>query len=185
MSITPDTWIEAAARERGMIEPFSDSLVRAGGASYGLGSYGYDVRLADEFHVLRSEDPGAVLDPREPRPELFEVARGPSCLVPPHGFVLGRTVEYLRIPREVLVLASGKSTWARLGILVNVTPFEPEWEGHVTLGISNTTPLPVRLHAGEGIAQIMFVVASSPCRVSYRDRKGKYQAQTATTHARV
>ena len=169
------------AKERAMIEPFEDGLVRrnaAGGSviSYGLSSYGYDLRVADEFKVFTNVH-SAVVDPKAFDEKSFVDMRGESCLVPPNSFALARSVEYFRIPRDVLTLCVGKSTYARCGIIVNVTPFEPEWEGHVTLEISNTTPLPARIYAGEGLAQVIFLAAAEPCETSYADRKGKYQAQ--------
>ena len=163
--------------ERGrMIEPFSPAQVAEGMISYGLSSYGYDLRLAEEFKVF-SPPAGAVLNPKAIPHEYYKEHNGPVCDVPANGYVLGRTVEYLRIPRNVLTLCVGKSTYARAGVLVNVTPFEPEWEGFVTVSIANTAPAPVRIFANEGLCQVLFFQADEPCEVSYKDRKGKYQAQ--------
>jgi dCTP deaminase len=168
------------AKEHGMIEPFEDGLVRekAGGRviSYGLSSYGYDLRVSNEFKVFTNVY-NAIVDPKAFDDRSFVDITGDSCLVPPNSFALARSVEYFRIPRDVITLCVGKSTYARCGIIVNVTPFEPEWEGHVTLEISNTTPLPARIHAGEGLAQVLFLSTMGMCEVSYADRAGKYQAQ--------
>src|SRR5213594_4242317 len=176
MSIRPDSWIRQMAVDQQMIEPFSSSQVSQGTISYGLSSYGYDLRLADEFKIF-SPPPGAILNPKAIPADYYRNHRGPSCDIPPNGYVLGRTVEYLRIPRDVLTLCVGKSTYARTGVLVNVTPFEPEWEGFVTVSIANTTPVPVRIFANEGSSQVLFFQSDDPCEVSYKDRKGKYQAQ--------
>jgi len=189
MGIHADSWIRRMALERGMIEPFEERLARHsedGRAviSYGLSSYGYDLRVADEFKVFTNVY-NAVVDPKEFDPRSFVDVQGDSCLVPPNSFALARSVEYFRIPREVLTLCVGKSTYARCGIIVNVTPFEPEWEGHVTLEISNTTPLPARIYAGEGLAQVLFLQACEICEVSYADRAGKYQAQRGITVPRM
>ena len=189
MGVHADTWIRRMAKERGMIEPFEENLVRktaAGAAviSYGLSSYGYDLRVADEFKVFTNVY-NAVVDPKHFDERSFVDMCGESCLVPPNSFALARSVEYFRIPRDVLTLCVGKSTYARCGIIVNVTPFEPEWEGHVTLEISNTTPLPARIYAGEGLAQVIFLAAEEPCETSYADRAGKYQAQRGITVPRI
>jgi len=172
------------AREYRMIEPFEERLVCQKGdgpvISYGLSSYGYDLRVADEFKVFTNVF-NAVVDPKAFDPRSFVDIRGTSCLVPPNSFALARSVEYFRIPREVLTLCVGKSTYARCGIIVNVTPLEPEWEGQVTLEISNTTPLPARIYANEGLAQVIFIAATETCQTSYADRAGKYQAQTGIT----
>jgi len=168
------------AREHGMIEPFEDGLVRRSEAgpviSYGLSSYGYDLRVANEFKVFTNVY-NAIVDPKHFDARSFVDITGDSCLVPPNSFALARSVEYFRIPRNVITLCVGKSTYARCGIIVNVTPFEPEWEGHVTLEISNTTPLPARIYANEGLAQVLFLAGAEPCETSYADRQGKYQAQ--------
>jgi dCTP deaminase len=184
MSVQSDRWIRIMAREARMIEPFDPGGVRKGIVSFGLSSYGYDARLSDEFKMCMGEgsDP---LDPKKFDWGAFSDLRADSCVVPPHGFVLGRTVEYFRIPRSILTIAYGKSTYARLGILVNVTPFEPEWEGYATLGISNTSPRPVRIYANEGIAQVVFLSAAEPCERSYRDKAGRYQEQREITPPRA
>jgi len=176
MAIKPDTWIRRQALEHGMIEPFSHGQVASGKISYGLSSYGYDLRLAEDFQIFTPPKDGFI-DPKAIPPESYREHRGMHCDVPPGGYVLGRTVEYLRIPRDVLTLCLGKSTYARAGILVNVTPFEPEWEGFPTISIANTTPVPVRIYANEGLCQVLFFQSDEPCEVSYQDRKGKYQAQ--------
>ena len=185
MGLKPDHWIRQMAEEQGMIEPFEPSLVRGSVISYGLSSYGYDLRLADEFRVLASGGPGERLDPKDIGPERFTPVQA-SCLdLAPHTFVLGRTMEYLRIPTNVLSLCAGKSTYARCGVLVNVTPFEPGWEGYATLCIVNTGARPVRLYAGEGIAQVIFFEGDEHCEVTYRDRQGKYQGQGTVTPSRL
>jgi dCTP deaminase len=176
MPIKPDSWIRRKAEEDRMIEPFSSAQVGEGRISWGLSSYGYDLRLADEFRVFTPPRDG-VLDPKAIPEDCYRLYRNDFCDVPAGGYVLGRTVEYLRIPRDVLTLCLGKSTYARAGILVNVTPFEPEWEGFPTISIANTTPVPVRVYANEGLCQVLFFQSDEPCEVSYRDRKGKYQAQ--------
>jgi len=178
MGIMPDHWIRKMAREQRMIEPFADSQVREGVISYGVSSYGYDVRVADEFKIFTGAN-SAFVDPKHFDPSSMVDYKGAECIIPPNSFALGKTVEYFRIPRSVLTICFGKSTYARCGILVNVTPFEPEWEGYVTLGISNTTPRPARIYANEGIAQVLFFQAEEICEVSYADKKGKYQKQEA------
>ena len=177
MSIKPDTWIRRMAEQHGMIEPFSSGQVSAGKISYGLSSYGYDLRLADEFKIY-APPRGETIDPKGIPPSYYRDHRGETCEIPGNTYVLGRTLEYLRIPRDVLTLCVGKSTYARAGVLVNVTPFEPEWEGFVTVSIANTTPNPVRIYANEGLCQVLFFQSDEPCEISYKDRKGKYQAQT-------
>ena len=184
MAIKPDHWIRRMCREHGMIEPFEEKLVRDGVISYGLSSYGYDVRVADEFKVFTNLN-ATVVDPKHLDPRNMVDFKGDVCIVPPNSFALARTVEYFRIPRDVLAICVGKSTYARCGIITNVTPFEPEWEGHVTLEISNTTPLPARIYANEGLAQVLFFESDAPCEVSYRDRGGKYQKQTGITLPRI
>src|SRR5213075_1564749 len=176
MPIKADRWIRHMAETCGMIEAFSSAQVAEGMISYGLSSYGYDLRLAEEFKIF-VPPAGATLNPKAIPAEYFRDHRGPSCDIPPNGYVLGRTVEYLRIPRDVLTLCVGKSTYARTGVLVNVTPFQPEWEGFVTVSIANTTPVPVRIFAKEGLCQVLFFQSDEPCAVSYKDRKGQYQAQ--------
>ena len=176
MTIKPDHWIEKMARECGMIEPFEAGQVKEGVVSFGLSSYGYDIRVADEFKIFTNVN-STVVDPKHFDARSFVDFKGEVCTIPPNSFALARTVEYFRIPRNVLTLCVGKSTYARCGIIVNVTPFEPEWEGYVTLEISNTTPLPARIYANEGIAQVLFFEADEVCETSYADKKGKYQAQ--------
>jgi len=178
-----DRWIKKMAR-KGMIEPFNGKQAKKGVISYGVSSYGYDMRVADEFKIF-SNAGATVIDPKNFHSSSFTDFKGDVCVVPPNSFVLGRSVEYFRIPRDVLVICLGKSTYARCGIVVNVTPLEPEWEGHVTIEISNTAPLPARLYANEGIAQIIFLQAAELCEVSYADKKGKYQAQKSITLAKV
>lgn len=184
MSIKPDHWIARMAREHGMIEPFEEGQVRKDAVSYGLSSYGYDMRVATEFKIFTNVH-NAIVDPKHFDERSFHHHEGDDCIIPPNSFALARSVEYFRIPRNVLTLCVGKSTYARCGIITNVTPFEPEWEGFVTLEISNTTPLPARVYANEGIAQVVFFEADEPCTVSYADRKGKYQAQVGVTPPRV
>ena len=176
MGIKADNWIRRMAQEQGMIEPFVENQVRQGVVSYGLSSYGYDIRVADEFKIFTNVY-SAVVDPKNFDPRSMVDFKGEVCIIPPNSFALARTVEYFRIPRDVLTVCVGKSTYARCGIIVNVTPFEPEWEGFVTLEISNTTPLPAKIYANEGIAQVLFFQGDEPCDVSYADRKGKYQKQ--------
>lgn len=184
MSIKSDRWIRRLAREQGMIEPFEDAQVRRGTISYGVSSYGYDMRVANEFKIFTNVN-NAIVDPKHFDERSFVPFEGEVCIVPPNSFALARSVEYFRIPRNVMTLCVGKSTYARCGIITNVTPFEPEWEGFVTLEISNTTPLPARVYAGEGIAQVIFFEADEACEVSYADRKGKYQGQVGVTPPRL
>jgi len=176
MSIKSDRWIRRMVKEHGMIEPFADAQVRSGVISYGLSSYGYDLRIADEIKIFTNINT-TIVDPKAFDPRSFVDYQGPVCIVPPNSFVLGRSVEYFKIPRNVLTLCVGKSTYARCGIITNVTPFEPEWEGFVTLEISNTTPLPAKIYANEGIAQVLFFESDEACQTSYADRQGKYQGQ--------
>src|SRR6059036_282634 len=176
MSIKSDRWIRRMATERRMIEPFADDPARAGVISYGVSSYGYDMRVAPEFKIFTNAL-SAVVDPKQFDPKSFVEFTGDVCIVPPNSFALARSVEYFRIPRNVLTICVGKSTYARCGIITNVTPFEPEWEGFVTLEISNTTPLPARIYANEGIAQVLFFESDEACETSYADRQGKYQGQ--------
>jgi dCTP deaminase len=164
------------ALEQGMIKHFEERQVRAGGISYGLSSYGYDLRIADEFKIFTNIN-NTIVDPKSFDPRSFVDYQGPVCIVPPNSFALGRSVEYFKIPRNVLTICVGKSTYARCGIITNVTPFEPEWEGYVTLEISNTTPLPAKIYANEGIAQVLFFQSDEACQTSYADRQGKYQGQ--------
>jgi dCTP deaminase len=176
MGLKPDHWIRKMARECRMIDPFSDSQVRNGVISYGVSSYGYDIRVFDEYKIFTNVY-SAVVDPKDFDPKSMVDYKGDVCIIPPNSFALARTVEYFRIPRGVLTICLGKSTYARCGIIVNVTPFEPEWEGFVTLEISNTTPLPAKIYSNEGIAQVLFFEADEECEVSYADKKGKYQYQ--------
>ena len=178
MGLKPDHWIKKMALEQRMIEPFADSQVRNGVISYGVSSYGYDIRVADEFKIFTNVF-SAVVDPKHFDPKSMVDYKGDVCVIPPNSFALARTIEYFRIPRGVLTICLGKSTYARCGIIVNVTPFEPEWDGFVTLEISNTTPLPARIYSNEGIAQVLFFEADEECLVSYADKKGKYQKQQA------
>jgi len=186
MSIKSDRWIRRMATEHRMIEPFADEQIRDGVISYGVSSYGYDMRVAPEFKIFTNIN-STIVDPKAFDPKSFVEFTGPTCVVPPNSFALARSVEYFRIPRNVLTICVGKSTYARCGIITNVTPFEPEWEGFVTLEISNTTPLPARIYANEGIAQVLFFTADEgdECEVSYADKKGKYQAQRGITLPRL
>jgi dCTP deaminase len=176
MGLKPDRWIRKMALEQRMIEPFEPGQVRDGVISFGVSSYGYDIRVADEFKIFTNVY-SAVVDPKHFNPKSMVDFKGEVCVIPPNSFALARTIEYFRIPRKVLTVCLGKSTYARCGIIVNVTPFEPEWEGFVTLEISNTTPLPARIYANEGIAQVLFFEADEECETSYADKKGKYQSQ--------
>jgi dCTP deaminase len=184
MAIKSDRWIKRMALEQGMIEPFEDRQFRNGVVSFGLSSYGYDVRVADEFKVFTNVY-NTVVDPKKFDEKSFVDIRADVCTIPPNSFALARTVEYFRIPRDVLTVCLGKSTYARCGIIVNVTPFEPEWEGHVTIEISNTTPLPAKIYANEGIAQVLFFQSDESCEVSYKDKSGKYQAQRGVTLPKI
>jgi dCTP deaminase len=184
MSIRPDTWIRRMAREHKMIEPFVDTQVRGSAISYGVSSYGYDIRVADEFKIFTNIN-NTVIDPKNFDPRSFVDVKTDVCIVPPNSFALARTIEYFRIPRDVLTICLGKSTYARCGIIVNVTPFEPEWEGTVTLEISNTTPLPAKVYANEGIAQVLFFESDEMCEVSYADKKGKYLKQLEVTLPKI
>ncbi|GJM42354.1 MAG: dCTP deaminase [Ardenticatenaceae bacterium] len=184
MAIKPDSWIRRMVKEKQMIEPFVDGQVRDGVISYGLSSYGYDIRVTNEFKIFTNVH-SAVVDPKNFDPRSFVDFTGDVCVIPPNSFVLAQTVEYFRIPRDVLTVCLGKSTYARCGLIVNVTPFEPEWEGFVTLEISNTTPLPARVYANEGIAQVLFFQSDEICETSYADRKGKYQKQQSIVLPRI
>jgi dCTP deaminase len=178
-----DGWIREMAK-MGMIDPFSDKQVREGVISFGLSSYGYDMRIADEFKIFRSTH-NIMLDPKALDEKSFIDFKGDICIIPPNSFVLARSVEYFRIPRETIAICLGKSTYARCGIIINVTPLEPEWEGYVTIEISNTAPVQTRIYANEGIAQILFLEASEVCETSYADKSGKYQAQKNITLAKM
>jgi len=184
MTIKSDRWIRRQAREHGMIEPFEEGQVREGVISYGLSSYGYDMRVADEYRIFHNAL-APVVDPKAFDDRSFVKHQGDVCIIPPNSFALARSVEYFRIPRDVMTITVGKSTYARCGIITNVTPFEPEWEGYVTLEISNTTPLPAKVYSNEGIAQVVFFQADEACEVSYADRQGKYQGQTGVTTPRL
>jgi len=183
MAIKSDRWIKRTVREHDMIRPFSPRQVRKG-ISYGLSSYGYDFRVADTFRIFAGVN-AEVIDPKNPNDAAFVTVKGSSVLIPPHSFALARSVEYFKIPRKILTLCVGKSTYARCGLIVNVTPFEPEWEGFATVELSNTSPLPVRIYANEGIAQLIFLESDEVCEISYADKKGKYQAQKKITLAKV
>ena len=176
MGLKPDHWIRKMVIENNMIEPFAEDQVRDGVISYGVSSYGYDIRVADEFKIFTNVH-STIVDPKDFDPKSMVDFKGDVCIIPPNSFALARTVEYFRIPRSVLTVCVGKSTYARCGIIVNVTPFEPEWEGFVTLEISNTTPLPAKIYSNEGIAQVLFFEADDECKTSYADKKGKYQKQ--------
>jgi dCTP deaminase len=178
MGIKPDHWIKKMSLEQRMIEPFVERQVRQGVISYGVSSYGYDIRVADEYKIFTNVN-SATVDPKNFDRRSMVDYQGEICTIPPNSFALARTVEYFRVPRSVLCVCLGKSTYARCGIIVNITPFEPEWEGYVTLEISNTTPLPARIYSNEGIAQVLFFEADEECEVSYADKKGKYQKQEA------
>lgn len=185
MSIKEDLWILKMAKEKQMIEPFEEEQVRFSPdgkrlVSFGLSSYGYDIRVSNEFKVFTNVY-NSIVDPKHFTEDAFVDILAEECIIPPNSFALARSVEYFRIPRNILTLCLGKSTYARCGIIVNVTPFEPEWEGHVTIEISNTTPLPAKIYANEGIAQVLFFEAKTPCAVSYADRGGKYQKQRGIT----
>lgn len=188
MTIKSGRWIRRMAEEHGMIEPFEPGQVRYVDnkkvISYGTSSYGYDIRCADEFKVFTNINL-TIVDPKDFDPASFVDVKSDVCIIPPNSFALARTVEYFRIPRNVLTVCLGKSTYARCGIIVNVTPFEPEWEGYVTLEFSNTTPLPAKIYAGEGCAQVLFFESDEPCEVSYADRGGKYQKQHGVTLPRA
>jgi len=184
MAIKSDRWIRRMAQEHRMIEPFEDRQVRAGVISYGVSSYGYDVRIARDFKIFTNIN-STIVDPKNFDPRSFVDYEGDVCVIPPNSFALARTVERFKVPRNVLVVCLGKSTYARCGIIVNVTPLEPEWEGIVTLEVSNTTPLPAKIYANEGIAQMLFFESDEPCEVSYADKQGKYQAQDKLTLPRL
>lgn len=184
MSVMSDRWIRRMATEQAMIAPFVETQKRDGVISYGLSSYGYDARVADEFKVFTNVD-SAVVDPKAFNPASFVDRKTDVCIIPPNSFALARTIEYFRIPRDVLVICLGKSTYARCGIIVNVTPLEPEWEGQVTIEISNTTPLPAKIYANEGICQFLFIQGNEPCETSYADKSGKYMRQLGVALPRL
>jgi len=184
MAIKPDKWIRQMAIEQSMIEPFIEKQVRDGVISFGLSSYGYDIRIANEFKIFTNLN-NTVVDPKNFDPLSFVDYSGDECIIPPNSFALARTVEYFRIPRKVMTICVGKSTYARCGIITNVTPLEPGWEGFLTLEVSNTTPLPARIYANEGIAQLLFFESDEECQVSYSDRAGKYQTQEGVTLPKI
>ena len=184
MTIMSDNWISKKVKEERIIEPFERNQVKEGKISYGLSSYGYDARVADEFKIFTNVN-NALVDPKNFSNEGFVERKADTCIIPPNSFVLARTVEYFRIPRNVLVVCLGKSTYARCGIIVNVTPLEPEWEGHVTLEFSNTSPLPAKIYANEGACQFLFFEGKEPPRLSYADKKGKYMKQKGVTLPRL
>lgn len=182
--IKSDRWIRRMAKEHAMILPFEEKQVRAGGISYGVSSYGYDIRIADEFKIFTNIN-NTIVDPKQFDSKSFVDFKGEVCVIPPNSFALGKSVEYFKIPRNVMTICVGKSTYARCGIITNVTPFEPEWEGFVTLEISNTSPLPAKIYANEGIAQVLFFESDEVCEISYADKKGKYQSQVGITLPRI
>ncbi|HSW38726.1 MAG TPA: dCTP deaminase [Acidobacteriota bacterium] len=184
MTALPDHWIKKMAIKHQMITPFSDQRKRIGKISFGDSSYGYDFRLADEYKIPDFTE-ARIVDPKKMELIPYQEFKGRSCLIPPNSFILGRSLEYFRIPRDVIVVCQGKSTYARSGVILNVTPLEPEWEGHITLSLVNASPVPAKVYSGEGIAQLIFIRAESECRTSYADRKGKYQAQKEILLARV
>jgi dCTP deaminase len=182
--IKSDRWIRKMAKDQGMISPFEEKQIRQGVISFGVSSYGYDIRIADEFKIFTNINT-TIVDPKNFDLKSFVDFKGPVCIIPPNSFALGMSVEYFKIPRNVMTICVGKSTYARCGIITNVTPFEPEWEGFVTLEISNTTPLPAKIYANEGIAQVVFFESDEVCETSYADKKGKYQAQRGITVPRI
>ena len=184
MSIKSDKWIREMSLKQEMISPFVDNQIRKGTISYGLSSYGYDIRVSDEYKVFTNVN-NSVVDPKKFDEKSFIDYKGEVCVVPPNSFALARSIEYFKIPRSVLTVCLGKSTYARCGIIVNVTPFEPEWEGHVTLEISNTTPLPAKIYSNEGLCQVLFFESDELCETSYKDKKGKYQNQTGITLPKI
>jgi dCTP deaminase len=184
MGLKADSWIREQALEHAMITPFCEDQVGKGVVSYGLSSYGYDIRVSDEFKIFTNLN-STVVDPKHFEDENVVDFQGDVCIVPPNSFALARTVEYFKIPRDVLAICLGKSTYARCGIIVNVTPFEPEFEGHITIEISNTTPLPAKIYANEGIAQVLFLQGDEMCETSYGDKRGKYQGQEGITLPRI
>ncbi len=183
MSIKSDRWIIEQAK-KGMIEPFADRQVREGVISYGVSSYGYDMRIADEFKIFTNVN-NTIVDPKNFSDKNYVDFKGDVCIIPPNSFVLAKSVEYFRIPRNILTVCVGKSTYARCGLIVNVTPFEPEWEGYVTIEISNSTPIPAKIYANEGIAQVLFLESDEECLISYADKKGKYQKQQDLTLPKI
>jgi len=184
MAIKSDKWIEKMSKETDMISPFTDKQIKNGQISYGLSSYGYDIRVADEYKIFTNVN-NSIIDPKNFDANSFVDYKGNVCIVPPNSFALARSVEYFKIPRKVLTICVGKSTYARCGIIVNVTPFEPEWEGYVTLEISNTTPLPAKIYSNEGLCQVLFFESDEDCNVSYKDKSGKYLKQVGITLPKI
>tara|TARA_B100000029_G_scaffold87638_1_gene77705 strand:+ start:2082 stop:2642 length:561 start_codon:yes stop_codon:yes gene_type:complete len=184
MSIKSDKWIRQNSIENNMIEPFEEKQVSENKISYGVSSYGYDIRVADEYKIFTNVN-NSVVDPKNFDDNSFVDFKGDVCIVPPNSFALARSVEYFKIPRNVLTICVGKSTYARCGIIVNVTPFEPEWEGYVTLEISNTTPLPAKIYSNEGLCQVLFFESDEQCEVSYKDKSGKYLKQVGITLPKI
>ena len=184
MSIKSDRWIEKMSKEEDMISPFTPKQIKSDKISYGVSSYGYDIRVSDEYKIFTNVN-NSIVDPKNFDKNSFIDFKGDVCIVPPNSFALARSVEYFKIPRNVLTICVGKSTYARCGIIVNVTPFEPEWEGHVTLEISNTTPLPAKIYSNEGLCQVLFFESDEECENSYKDKSGKYQGQTGITIPRI
>ena len=184
MSVKSDKWIKEMALKHKMIEPFEEKQVRKNVISYGLSSYGYDMRVDNEFKIF-SKGKDIVIDPKNFNDKVFTTIKQDHCIIPPNSFILAKSVEYFRIPRKTITICFGKSTYARCGIIVNVTPFEPEWEGFVTMEISNTSPVPAKIYANEGIAQVLFLESDEDCLISYKDKKGKYQAQKKITTAKL
>ena len=184
MSIKSDKWIKNMSNKHNMIEPFCDSHMKSGTISYGLSSYGYDIRVSDEYKIFTNVN-NSIIDPKNFDRKSFVDFKGDVCIVPPNSFALARSIEYFRIPRNILTICLGKSTYARCGIIVNVTPFEPEWEGYVTLEISNTTPLPAKIYSNEGLCQVLFFESDEECNISYKDKSGKYLKQTGITLPKI
>mgnify|MGYP001482237153 FL=1 len=184
MAIKSDKWIKKMSSEHDMISPFTDEQIKSGTISYGVSSYGYDIRVADEYKIFTNVN-NSIIDPKNFDANSFVDFKGDVCIVPPNSFALARSVEYFKIPRKILTICVGKSTYARCGIIVNVTPFEPEWEGYVTLEISNTTPLPAKIYSNEGLCQVLFFESDEDCEVSYKDKSGKYLKQVGITLPKI
>ena len=184
MAIKSDKWIEKMSISHEMISPYESKQIRDGKISYGVSSYGYDIRVSDEYKIFTNVN-SSIIDPKQFDAKSFVDFKGDVCIVPPNSFALARSVEYFKIPRNVLTICVGKSTYARCGIIVNVTPFEPEWEGYVTLEISNTTPLPAKIYSNEGLCQVLFFESDEACETSYKDKKGKYQSQVGITLPKI
>tara|TARA_Y100001978_G_scaffold75962_1_gene68131 strand:+ start:2675 stop:3235 length:561 start_codon:yes stop_codon:yes gene_type:complete len=184
MAIKSDKWIKKMSSENDMIVPFTDEQIKSGTISYGVSSYGYDIRVADEYKIFTNVN-NSIIDPKNFDANSFVDFKGDVCIVPPNSFALARSVEYFKIPRKILTICVGKSTYARCGIIVNVTPFEPEWEGYVTLEISNTTPLPAKIYSNEGLCQVLFFESDEDCEVSYKDKSGKYLKQVGITLPKI